>query len=97
MLNVEVMVNVEVVYAEAHRQRRITLELPAGSSVGDALARAADQWRIELPADSSVGIFGEKVSLEQLLKAGDRVEIYRPLILDPKEARRQRAQKQQKE
>ena len=91
------MLKIEVVYAEAHRQRRITLELPAGSSVGDALGRAVDQWRLELPEDSGVGIFGEKVDLERLLKAGDRVEIYRPLILDPKEARRQRAQKQEKE
>jgi putative ubiquitin-RnfH superfamily antitoxin RatB of RatAB toxin-antitoxin module len=40
---------------------------------------------------AAVGIFGRKVSLERVLENGDRVEIYRPLIADPKEVRRQRA------
>jgi putative ubiquitin-RnfH superfamily antitoxin RatB of RatAB toxin-antitoxin module len=43
-----------------------------------------------------VGIFGHKASLDQVLREGDRVEIYRPLIADPKEARRQRARQESK-
>jgi hypothetical protein len=42
-------------------------------------------------ADGRVGIFGKAVKLSQVLKSGDRVEIYRPLLNDPKEARRRKA------
>ena len=61
------------------------LSLPAGSCVADALAAAG------LACAEKVGIFGRVVRLDAPLADGDRVEIYRPLMLDPKEARRRRA------
>ena len=61
-----------------------SLNLPAGATVRDALAASG----LEGPA---CGIFGKRVALDRKLAEGDRVEIYRPLALDPKEARRRRA------
>jgi putative ubiquitin-RnfH superfamily antitoxin RatB of RatAB toxin-antitoxin module len=62
----------------------VTLDLPEGATVGDALARAGLRAR-------SVGIFGERVTPQTRLADGDRVEVYRALRLDPKDARRRRA------
>ena len=62
------------------------LELPAGSRVRDALRAAC------VEADA-VGVFGRRVAPDARLADGDRVEIYRPLGLDPKERRRRRARK----
>jgi len=61
-----------------------SLNLPAGATVRDALAASG----LEAHA---CGIFGKRVALDRKLAEGDRVEIYRPLALDPKEARRRRA------
>ena len=78
---------VEVVYALARRAEIASLTLPAGATVRDALARCG------LAAGSAVGIFGKRAALDTVLSEGDRVEIYRPLEIDPKEARRRRARK----
>jgi len=79
---------VEVVYALAAEQRIVVLQLPAGANAGDAAAASG------LPAGGlRLGIGGREVRAGQLLHDGDRVEILRPLALDPKEARRQRARK----
>jgi uncharacterized protein len=75
---------VEVVSAQADGATVISVTLPAGATVRDALAAA------HMHADT-VGIFGKRVTLETRLGDGDRVEIYRPLAMDPKEARRRRA------
>ncbi|MGH8211994.1 MAG: RnfH family protein [Rhodanobacteraceae bacterium] len=69
------------------------LELPDGASVNDAIelscVRAAfPQLQVD---DAHVGIFSRKATLDAPLRDGDRVEIYRPLKIDPKEARRKRA------
>ena len=80
---------IEVVQAFPGAFRTISLELPAGATLRDALAAA----RIPLVKDQPVGIFGNRAPLEQVLADGDRVEIYRPLEVDPKEARRRRAKK----
>ena len=66
-----------------------SLNLPAGATVRDALAASGFEGH-------AVGIFGKRVDLEQRLADGDRVEIYRPLAMDPKEARRQRALKRKR-
>jgi len=76
---------VEVVEAWPGRHRRVELELEEGATVGDAL-RAA-----RVTAARAVGVHGRRVGAEQRLADGDRVELYRPLPADPKEARRRRA------
>jgi uncharacterized protein len=78
---------VEVVYALPQREETVHLRLPEGATVRDALEKAG-----LLPlARGKVGIFGRVVRADARLKPGDRVEIYRPLAADPKEARRRRA------
>ncbi len=83
---------VDVVYALPTEQVITPLQLPQGATVEQAirqsglLARYAD---INL-ATAPVGVFGNRVTLNTLLRAGDRVEIYRPLTVDAKEARRRR-------
>lgn len=78
------------------KQEIVSLHLAAGSTVADAIEQSAILGRFpgfELDP-GKVGIFSNKVTLDRVLDAGDRVEIYRPLIADPKEVRRQRALKQ---
>jgi putative ubiquitin-RnfH superfamily antitoxin RatB of RatAB toxin-antitoxin module len=86
-------IGVSVVYAEPHRVFSVEMTLPCGATVADAIdgsgVRAA-RPDIAIHADR-VGIFARKVSLDTVLRDGDRVEIYRPLAIDPKEARRNRA------
>lgn len=77
---------VEVVDARRDGARVIEVELPAGALVRDALAASGLQA-------GQVGIFGRKATLETRLADGDRVELYRPLAVDPKEARRRRARR----
>jgi putative ubiquitin-RnfH superfamily antitoxin RatB of RatAB toxin-antitoxin module len=84
---------IEVAYAEPERGIVKMLHLPPGSCVADALRLAAldpDFAGIDF-ARSAFGVFGKAAQAGQALKAGDRVEIYRPLAADPKEARRTRA------
>lgn len=80
---------VQLVVALPRCERIFALELPDGATVQDALAKAGLEAR-------SAGIFGETVPLETRLADGDRVEIYRPLKIDPKEARRRRALKKRR-
>ena len=65
--------------------------VPVGATVAMALAESALGNRIADSGRLDVGIHGRLVSRDQLLEAGDRVELYRPLLVDPKHARRQRA------
>jgi len=84
-------VHVDVVYALAGEQKIVALQLPAGSSAGDAVAAsglAAGNVRL--------GIGGREIAAGRILQAGDRVEILRPLVIDPKEARRLRARRQRR-
>jgi putative ubiquitin-RnfH superfamily antitoxin RatB of RatAB toxin-antitoxin module len=86
-------IRVEVAYALPERQALLAVELPAGSTVAEAIE--ASGVREQFPGmeidPRAVGIFSRKVNLDRVLQDGDRVEIYRPLQADPKEARRQRA------
>lgn len=69
----------------------MTLDLKQKATVSDAL-NASGIYAIHPETRGlPVGIFAKQVSLEHILKEGDRIEIYRPLILDPKENRRQKA------
>jgi hypothetical protein len=86
-------IEVEVAYATPARQLLLRLSVPAGSTLGDAIDRSGirDEWP-EIEVDPArVGVFGRKKPLDTVLREGDRVEIYRPLIADPIEARRRRA------
>ena len=87
---------VEVVLAMPDRQELVSLVVSAGATLADAIEQSAlaDSFEGFEPDLSMVGIFGHKVSPDQVLRDGDRAEIYRPLVADPKEVRRQRALKQ---
>lgn len=80
------VLRIEVVQARPDSAEVVEVRLPDGATVRDALLASGLQG-------NQVGIFGRKVSLETRLADGDRVEIYRPLQLDPKEARRRRARR----
>jgi hypothetical protein len=67
------------------------LEVPAGATIGDALALCNDQLPPTWTASNPVGIWGRLKPRETVLRDGDRIEIYAPLIADPKAARRRRA------
>jgi putative ubiquitin-RnfH superfamily antitoxin RatB of RatAB toxin-antitoxin module len=87
-------VRIEVAYARPQGAIQRTYELPAAATVGDALrAAGADQAFVGIDIEGSpIGVFGAPARREQPLHPGDRVEIYRPLALDPKAARRARVQ-----
>lgn len=93
----EVMISVEVVYAAVDRQELIKLSVPKSTTVlGAVTASGIAQRFAELDlAQCPLGIFGKVVADPQVrqLEEGDRVEIYRPLLADPKEIRRMRAEK----
>jgi putative ubiquitin-RnfH superfamily antitoxin RatB of RatAB toxin-antitoxin module len=86
-------IKIEVVYARPERQDVVPLTLPAGSSVRQAIEASGLLVRhaeIDL-GKVKVGIFGRLSKPDVTLRDRDRVEIYRPLIADPKEVRKQRA------
>ena len=86
-------ISVTVVYALPESAIEVDVMLPSGATVADALERsrlAAIQPEIDL-ACCAVGIFGRRVERDQVLADGDRVEVYRPLAAEPKDARRRRA------
>lgn len=88
------VITVEVAYALADRQRVITVQLDRPATVADALRAAAAGGLVDeaAVADLDVGVYGKVVSRSRLLVEGDRVEIYRPLSHDPKQARKRRAE-----
>ena len=84
---------IEVACAEADRQTVLPLEVPAGCTAGEAIERSgilALHPAIDAAA-CGVGIFGREVPRDRVLAAGDRVEVLRPLVEDPKERRRRLA------
>ncbi|MEZ5458803.1 MAG: RnfH family protein [Steroidobacteraceae bacterium] len=99
------MIRCEVVQAWPGAAWSLELSLPEGATVADAL-RAARAESLADAVDRSgerqidwnarVGIFGEVCSPERRLEDGDRIELYRPLAVDPKESRRARAQRSQR-
>lgn len=85
-IRVEV-IHVEIIRAWPRRHESRGLTLPVGTTVAEALAEAA----FEGEAPAGLAVFGEAVAPERVLVDGDRLELLRPLRLDPKEARRRRA------
>lgn len=94
---VEAMIEVEVVYAAIDRQALLVVTVPSGTTVRETLLKSGvGQMFPELNlADCPVGIFGKVIADpdSRLAQPGDRIEIYRPLLADPKEVRRLRAAK----
>ena len=84
---------VEVVYALADRQVILALEVTANASIADVITQSGilEQCPEIDVVKNKVGVFGKLGKLTDTLHAGDRVEIYRPLIADPKEVRKKRA------
>ena len=96
------LITVEVAYALPHRQQLIELQVPQGTTAFEAVQLSgivAQFPEIDLES-AKMGIFGQalgtkglKLPKEHVLEMKDRVVIYRPLIVDPKEVRRLRAEK----
>jgi len=87
------MLRVEVVYALPDRQILLTLDVEQGTTARMAVERSGILQRhpeVDLER-TKLGVFGRAVSPGTSLRDGDRVEIYRPLIANPRQARRERA------
>lgn len=85
-------IHVEVAYAEPGRQFLRRVQLQDGARVTDAIAASAIEREFGIDASAlAVGIWSRSTTRDALVRDGDRVEIYRPLKTDPKEARRLRA------
>ena len=86
-------ITVEVVYASAEQQILRRIELVEGSTVMQAIDASGIVEMLPYAAvdPDRLGIFSRKVSPQQIVQEGDRIEIYRPLTLNPMEARRRRA------
>lgn len=86
---------VEVAYATSEKQSLVALEVNVDTTVKQAIIQSGllDIFpEIDISVNQ-VGIFGERVALDKRLNSGDRVEIYRPLLVDPRQARIQRARR----
>lgn len=91
----EETIRVEVAYAREEDQALLTVQGPPGLTIADAIERSGMAERfpeIDLGVNK-VGVFGKVATLDTALADGDRVEIYPPLIADPKQARKARAAK----
>lgn len=87
------LINIEVVLAAADRQVLVAVEVGTGATVADVISESRMHLEFpELPiGDLEVGVWGKPVARDYVVNDGDRVEIYRPLRIDPREARRQLA------
>lgn len=91
-------INVQVLFAWPDQQHLLSLQVPVGCTLGDAIdasgiRRHTGDFEIN---DQNVGIYSRPATLASVLNEGDRVEIYRPLTRDPKDMRRLRAKGQGK-
>jgi putative ubiquitin-RnfH superfamily antitoxin RatB of RatAB toxin-antitoxin module len=92
------MIEVEVAYALPERQTLLRLNVPIGTTAEQAVQRSGVLERypeLDLSA-SKLGIFAKVVPPQRELREGDRVEIYRPLLADPKAVRQKRAEEGKK-
>jgi len=90
---VRAVLQVEVVYALAHAQTVVRVAVAPGSTVGHAVDRSGLLRLLPSGARPSYGIFGRRVAPAHPLTDGDRIEIYRPLLADPRASRRARAKR----
>jgi putative ubiquitin-RnfH superfamily antitoxin RatB of RatAB toxin-antitoxin module len=86
-------IEIELVYASATRQRLLSIQADAGATVAAVLSQS--DIDLDFPDenidDLAVGIWGKLVDRDHIVRDGDRIELYRPLQIDPREARRQLA------
>lgn len=89
---------VEVAYVAPDASYLVPLALPVGATVADAWTASGLAQRVPglVATDANVGIFSKSCAMGTVLREGDRVEIYRPLLADPKDTRRVRAALQKK-
>lgn len=91
-------IRVELVYALPTRYWRIAMSLPMGATVSDALVQGAPQLQSLLPSEeglldwSRLAVFSRPATPSTVLRDGDRLEVLRPLVTDPKQGRRDRAE-----
>ena len=88
------MINIEVVYALPDEQILLRQSVPTGTTVAEAVLASGmldKHPEIDLAANK-LGIFGKLTKADAVVREKDRIEIYRPLIADPKEVRRKRAE-----
>ncbi|KAA5923566.1 RnfH family protein [Pantoea sp. Bo_2] len=88
-------ISVEVVYALPEKQYQLYVTVEQGCTVEQAILKSGLlELRREIDlASNKVGVYSRPVKLDDVVQEGDRIEIYRPLIADPKELRRQRAER----
>jgi putative ubiquitin-RnfH superfamily antitoxin RatB of RatAB toxin-antitoxin module len=86
---------VEVAYALPHKQEIVMLEVSPGITAAEVVARSGIEKKFPglETAGAPLGIFGKAIKPDHEMRAGERIEIYRPLIADPKEVRKERAAK----
>lgn len=91
------LIEIEVAYAEAHKQKVVRLQVEQGTSIQEAALQSGleDEFAGLDISSAKLGVFGKAVPKPEtvVVAAGDRIEIYRPLIIDPKQARLNRAAK----
>ena len=94
-----ITIAIEVAYASVNKSCLIQVEVEEGTTVQQAIASSGilQQYPDINLQTNKVGLFSKIVALDVPVRAGDRIEIYRPLLLDPKEARRLRAEKAKQE
>lgn len=87
-------IKVEVVYALPHEQSLLSLEVPASATVADVVKQSGllEKYPEISLETGKFGMFGKLVKADTVVRERDRVEIYRPLLADPKEVRRKRAE-----
>ena len=87
-------INIELVYALPQQQTLLKFEVPAGTTLGDAvrLSGILEKHPEIDAAKAKYGIFGKLSKTDVVMRDKDRIEIYRPLIADPKEVRKKRAE-----
>lgn len=90
---------IEVAYAKPEKQVILSIDVDESCTVEKAieLSKITEQFQEIDLTKNKVGVFGKAVKLTDILREKDRVEIYRPLIADPKESRRARAEKKERQ
>jgi putative ubiquitin-RnfH superfamily antitoxin RatB of RatAB toxin-antitoxin module len=85
------VLSISVVYAQPERQELLRLTVPDGTTVAQVVSLAQDAGHFSQAEIAGFAVFGQAVKPEQAVSEGDRIEILRPLLIDPKESRRRAA------